>query len=92
MSETQEIEALVRELQALRTEMGEIRRKVDENKEGSHMEADSAEQENEEDEELMGEGVAVMWDHVLHPTAIAASDPASADSCNLLGAPPPSSG
>ena len=87
------IEALVQELQNIRLEMTEMKRKLD----SKEKEEDVLMEEEGEDDELEewnkpGEDGSVMWDHVLHPTSVSPSSPVSISLCNLLGAPSPSIG
>ena len=83
------METLVQELQSMRLEKMEMKKKLESKEEEVLMEEGGEDIEEEEDWNKPGHDGLVMWDHVLRPTAISPSSPVSINLCNLLGAPPP---
>ena len=87
------MESLVQELQNIRLEMTELKKKIElKEEEEVLMEEGDGDEPGNEDWNKTGEDGSVMWDHVLHPTSVAPSSPVSISLCNLLGAPPSSTG
>ena len=86
------MESLVQELQNIRLEMTELKKKIELKEEEEVLMEGDEEDPGNEDWNKTGEDGSVMWDHVLRPTAISPSSPVSINLCNLLGAPHPSTG